>query len=205
MTETNKIDPKVSIIRPEDNRVREDAKTKASAASDAYAAQTSDQYKNLVEGNPKASDLGEFDQSQNGPRRRPQDPIQALLGGFMIGEARERHPSIYDHEMPYVPDLKRDIFKKDPTRHKNMQPVVKRYAALEKVIKTLIRETDKSLDRRNMARMKTGEIRALRAYSEALRHTLRKCRQQLDTARHFYELEKLREREAREEELADQP
>lgn len=202
MTKTSQIDPKVSTVGhknqgPEDHP---DTASKASAVGDAFALKGSDHYKGLVEGrNMKASELEELSEAVNSPQsKRCQDPIQALLGNLMIGEARERRPSALDHEMPYVPDLQKDILNKVPDI--GLKPVVQRYAGLEKVIMALIQETEKSLHPSNMSRMKTGEIRALRSYREALELNLRECRQQLDKARHQYKLQLEREKAEREAE-----
>ena len=182
MTKTNQI--KVSTIRPENQEKpgkEKHSQAKASTAGDAFVAGSTDDYQGLVEGKPKASDLGGSNRST-----LPQDRIQTILGNLMglMGDNPDG-PSADDFETPHVPDLQGEILKVAPKQYKNMKPVVQRYAGLKRVIRTLIEKADDTL-RNNGWQMSTGEKKALRAHCKQLEQALWKCQEQLDLARKYY-------------------
>lgn len=180
--------PKVSAIRPED-RAPEPAKTKASRVDpgilDDYQEGSANPYHGLLEGKAQTA-FGALTDAVSTPTGRPADPIQSLLGNLMVGgPTHEVDPTRMGHELPRVPDCQREILKDIPDQKFHMQPVIDNYVGLEKVILTLMEQTEQKLKPHMMARLTTQEIATLREYKRQLASQLWECREQLRIARIF--------------------
>ncbi len=190
MVQTNAT-PKVSYVKP--SPADEHAQNKAQEAKgDVYSSGSADNYKNLIKGEFKAEAIdggviSEMYDAASGKRTVKRDyysQMQNLIGGLMVGEARERPAYDCVGNIPYVPDLEKDILR-HTCLHENMKPVVERYAALEKVLITMYDNLRVALHPTKMSQMTASEIRSLQAYAKKLKKTLAYCRSQLSLAHDF--------------------
>ncbi len=186
--------PKVSTIRPNESRVdrsKEGAKANAvKNPADGYTKASADNYKSLLGGtSAKANEISDLSNAINASSGdgRPRDPIQDILNGMLMGEsAMATGPNVFEHEMPHVPDLEKEIFADDPSRAQNMRPVVQRYATLERTLQELLWNNEAQLHPKYMSRMSASEIDTLKVYSEAIVNALRECRTQLKMSRMYH-------------------
>jgi hypothetical protein len=121
--------------------------------------------------------------------------VQQMLGGLMPGEVTERKPQDYFGKIPYVPDLQNDILKDTSEFHDNMEPVVERYAGLEKVLVSMYNEVNKALRPSRMSEFSAGQLRSLKSYRAKLDEQLATCREQLSLSQKYLRAEIARARE----------
>lgn len=172
-------------------------KTQTSKVKDAYTPSSADAYKSLVNGQFKAesleggvlSEMAEASSEERSVRTDYYSQIQNLLGTFLVGETRSRPAQDTGGDIPHVPDLEKEILK-GTTLHEHMEPVVERYAALEKVLIVMYDDLRLSLHPRNMSSMTASEIRSLNQYKEKLVASLRECRAQLRLSREYLQEQK---------------
>ncbi|MFH1830959.1 MAG: hypothetical protein ABH871_09325 [Pseudomonadota bacterium] len=185
--------PKVSYVTP--SPADEPTKTKAQTVEgDAYSSGLSNTYNSLINGKPKAesidggviNEMYEASSKQGARKNDYHSHMQNLIGSLMIGEARERPAYDTVGNIPYVPDLQGDILK-NTAMHKNMKPIVERYAALEKVLITMFDNLRVTLHPSKMSQMTASEIRSLRSYAKKLNATLGECRTELKMAHQIYQ------------------
>lgn len=169
-----------------------EARKSTRSPRDTYSASGVDPYKQLISGKMKAIDtpigemLGVMDR-QTVKRRR--DPYQTLIGNLMMGDAEDNSPSPADFELPYVPDLEREIFRLDPQRQYDMKPLVERYEQQAKMITRLLTEVDKRLEPSEMYRIRDKEIESLQDHRKDLVNLLSRCRKELGKAKFYYDWE----------------
>jgi len=201
MTKTNAT-AKVSYVKPDAfEKPKASNEAKAQAATDVYKSSDADAYKSLIGGNVKAESfeggvLEEmFDAASNVPQQRQgyYDRMQDFLGTMMVGDARWKAPQDTVGDIPYVPDLHKDILKYDVEKAKMMEPVVERYSALKKVLSDMIDVATASLHSRNMSKMTASEYRSMEAYRRKLKLTLRECNIQMERAEEYLEKQKAKE------------
>lgn len=172
----------------------------AKGSQDSYKACSGDAYESLINGQFKAealnggvlSEMAEASREDSEVRTDYHSQIQALLGNLLIGEARSRPAQDTRGDVPHVPDLEKEILR-GTTLHEHMEPIVERYAALEKVLIVMYDNLKISLHPRNMASMTASEIRSLNQYKEKLVESLRECRDQLKLSRRYLQEQKAEE------------
>ena len=174
MSYKTNLDPKHTTIRPDGGDTKPKAQSTSTestpAAQDTYTVDQGRSYRLIVEG------------------RKPAGHHQAIQG-ILNTLTMEPAPQI-EHELPYVPDLEKDIFAADGERHNDMKPVVMRYVGLEKIFMAQLFEVRETLKPINMSQLKAGEIEDLRKQEKNLEKALFECRQQLDKARLYLLWEK---------------
>lgn len=196
MTKTNAT-YKVSSVKPLPKDEAPDPKAKAAKGTgDAYETSSPDAYKDLIKGNFKAdaldggvlSEMAEASSKQTRAKGDYYSQMQDLIGTLMVGEARTPAQDTVGN-IPYVPDLEKDILD-GTTLHDNMEPVVERYGALEKVLITMYDNVRIALHPTNSSRMTSSEIRTMNAYRDALEDAIRECRFQLGKAHEYLQKQK---------------
>ncbi|MBN1282304.1 MAG: hypothetical protein JXA24_00845 [Proteobacteria bacterium] len=201
MTKTN-IVPKISYVDTKAPKPQEiPSKGKAEKAGDIYESADKDAYKALLDGNPKAECIDGgvlsemFDAASQVPQRRPgyYEGMQNLLGSMMIGSASWKPAQDTVGDIPYVPDLQKDIVSVNPNTVTTMEPVVQRYAGLEKVLTKMIDIATDSMHPNNMSKMTAEEFRSLDAYKRKLIETLAECRIQKARAERYLEKQRAKE------------
>ena len=194
MTTTNST-YKVSTIKPSAAEEKVDFKSQqANGPEDAYKSTSADAYKDLINGNFKAEPinggvLSEMADASHKERRLKRDyhsQMQNVIGSLMMGDARQTPASDTVGDIPYVPKLEEDIFK-GTSLHKHMEPIVQRYAALEKVLISMYDNLRVSLHPTRTCNMTSFEIRSLYSYKEKLKEALGACRTQLGRAHDYYQ------------------
>lgn len=197
---STKIDPKASVIVPQDAST---APAKANAAkaqsvNDGYAAAASNPYKGLVDGKAECIDGGVISEmyyaSSEGPRvrRDAYDAIQDILRGIMDTDTRELPPTDINGDIPYVPKLGEDILKgKLACKSYEFDAVIERYVALEKTLVAMANTAHASLDPDNMCNLTSDEIRYLKSYCKKIEESLFECRREMTLAKKYqlHELE----------------
>jgi hypothetical protein len=193
MTKTS-FDPKISYITPSNASSPVSEKDKSAfKSSDAFVTAKKSKYQTLLSGNhPKGDsiDPGVINEMQNAEQQVAAAPVSAyeqtqyLIGGLMVGEVLEKYPMDYLDNIPNVPNIK-DIVSETSAFHDNNEPIVQRYAALEKVIVAMYSENNRALAPQLMCQYTAPELRALQAYRGKLDETLSYCREQLGLAKGY--------------------
>lgn len=165
---------------------------------DAYGSAGANPYKNIISGQPRAASLSPDDSTpigdmmneirgvERGPRM---DPMQAYLSTLMMGDDVPG-PTPSDFELPNVPLLQRDILRRNRAGL-GMGAIVERYSALEKVIKGLMSNAQRTINSADMSQISAHEIESLRDYKGLLRERLILCREQLAEAQRVYRQEQI--------------
>lgn len=197
MTKTNTT-YKVSTIKPSQDDLAFDPKAqKSGAPEDVYKSSSPDSYKDLIKGNFKAesidggvlSEMADASVEELSVRNDYHSQMQDLIGSLMVGETRSRPAADTVGNIPYVPDLHKDILR-GTDLHMHMEPVVARYAALEHVLIGMYDTLRMALHPRNMHTMTASEIHSLKQYEAKLEDTLRECRFQLEKAHEYLQKQK---------------
>ncbi len=195
-----KIDPKASAILPE-NTPKAPAQAcvpKAQSVGDAYCASAANPYKGLLGGKAECIEGGVLSEmyyaSSEGPRvrRDAYDAIQDILRGIMDTDTRELPPTDINGDIPYVPELHKDILKgKLSCKSYEYDAVIQRYAALEKTLVAMANTAYASLDPANSWAMNADEIRSLKSYCKKIEEALFDCRREMGLAKkaQLHELE----------------
>jgi hypothetical protein len=185
MTQTNAT-PKVSYVTPvasEDPSAP--ATAKAQSLDDSYGTSDADvsKYKGLVAGShAKAEpiDGGVLSEMANAESNEPQraqthfERIQQVLAGLI--PARGDIQSLQDKltAIPYVPDLDKD-FSELP---EHMEPIVQRYAALEKVLMAMSRQIKVARKPKHSYALSPAEVRSLNRYQKRLNAAIADCQRE---------------------------
>jgi hypothetical protein len=148
---------------------------KKSAITDTYSAQKTNGYRKVVEG-------------RQHPARY--EAIQDIMSSMMPERRVETEDYIVD--IPHIVD----VFKQNPFQYKDMEPVVQRYAAVEKALLAQMAEIRGFLNPDNMSSFSAGQITNLQERLEKVEERLGFCRQQQEQAQIYLEWQ-------RQTELAD--
>lgn len=205
-----KIEPKASTIYPETQPVpAQGSAPKAQAVGDSFTQKAADHYQGLVNGKAECIEGGVISEmyyaSRDGTRVRPDayEAIQDILRGIMDMDTREIPPTDTIGDIPYVPDLDKDILKgKTAFEYQHFEPVVERYAALEKTLVAMANVAQMNLEPDKMCQMSTDEIRYLKAYAKKIEEALFNCRSELRLAKQYHTQELLAAQEAAAAEAA---
>lgn len=123
------------------------------------------------------------------------DPMAALLDSFIISDPVATQSSIITRELPEVPDLHKDFFMKNPWLQDNMQPLVARLEGLKITLEQLKINDEIGLKQD----VSFEEAAILQGHMEALNNKIMEANRQLEQAKYYLDLQKLRDRMAFEE------
>lgn len=194
--------PKVSIIDrtvPEDTseEVKAQVADTPSREKSTFVEVGKDQWKAM--GTPSV--IGDMMDYMGGVERMSQyrGPIDALSDMMVINDPVRNKRILGNPEIPDVPDLYKDLFKKNPRLMDDMLPIVERYKALLKTFDVLIENIRYSLKQP----MSPLEAQALQKEFEALKYGKADAAKFLAEAEHFYDQQKLREEAAEAEGVSE--
>lgn len=174
---------KISYISGKLGLTKHEPKGKKKAAiTDTYKHNKTNAYKKIVEG-----------------RQHPvrYDMIQSILGGMTPNMNVDMDDFIID-----VPHIK-DVSKANPFQFNDMEPVVERYAGVEKMLLAQMAEVKKMLNPKNMSRLSAPEVANLRGRLDKIGDRLGFCKQQLQQSQLRLEWQRQNELHAWKESQAD--
>lgn len=187
-----KITPKVSYIEPSVPKAQDvSVDGEAQGSSDVYQASDGDSFNSLINGNPKAIAGGVIEEMYNAASNTPQRNVsqykkmQGFMDNFIVGDAYWKAPQDTMGDIPYVPDLQKDILSIGVDSVMTMEPVVARYAALEIVLEKMIEAATSAMNPNLMSQMSGSEFRSLEAYRRKIEESLGECRLQRDRAERY--------------------
>lgn len=193
-----RIDPKISIVDPKPSQNDEQYRGDAAPSGNTkfIKVENQDPWKALTTG----SDIGDMVNEMNGVEETARKhPIDALLDSMIIVDPIADYRFGSEHSIPDVPDVHKDLFKDNPRLKSNMEPIVERYEALKMTLEELRDSTLASLKNP----MNTWEIQSNQKYIEDLNKALMRVEAQLEEANYYWHLQRVREKEAREAEAAE--
>ncbi len=172
--------------------------SEAQGSSDVYQATDGDSFKSLIDGNPKAIASGViaemYDAASNTPQEQADyyEKMQDFMGNFIVGDnaASWKAPEDSIGDVPYIPDLQKDILSLDVDTVEAMEPVVARYAALETVLEEMMDAATSAMHPSMMSQMSASEFRSLEAYRRKIEESLAECRLQRNRAERYLEKQK---------------
>lgn len=205
---------KVSTVAPAKTGTNESPQKAATTAApaDQFEAAKANSYQSLVSGgSAKAecinggviSEMAQADNQVQYAKPTHYNGIQAILSDLSVGNVRECGPCDTHGDIPSVPDLEQDILKRT-YNFNNMEPIVRKYQALEKTLTAMAITAEKGLSPSNMSTMTANEYEDLRSYLKEIQSRLATCRKELIKSKDLYQDQLVREAEKAEKAKAEE-